>query len=136
MTLFDFSNKRKKLAIDYPDLMGKTVIRSFDGAKFKCVTIQYGKNTKILYVSILRCYDFTNIDTADEYACAVANKAIFIDWEDFFLNYEFSEKECETISGNNFSNNLIKANWQKMKKAFVKDFEDGSHTKQKGETNE
>ena len=136
MTLFDFSNKRKKLAIDYPDLMGKTVIRSFDGAKFKCVTIQYGKNTKILYVSILRCYDFTNIDTADEYACAVANKAMFIDWEDFFLNYEFSEKECETISGNNFSNNLIKANWQKMKKAFVKDFEDGSHSKQKGETNE
>ena len=134
MTLFDFSNKRKKLAIDYPDLMGKTVIRSFDGAKFKCVTIQYGKNTKILYVSILRCYDFTNIDTADEYACAVANKAIFIDWEDFFLNYEFSEKECETISGNNFSNNLIKANWHKMKKAFVKDFEDGSHTKQKGES--
>ena len=136
MTLFDFSNKRKKLAIDYPDLMGKTVIRSFDGAKFKCVTIQYGKNTKILYVSILRCYDFTNIDTADEYACAVANKAIFIDWEDFFLNYEFSEKECETISGNNFSNNLIKANWQKMKKAFLKDFEDGSHKKLKGETNE
>ena len=125
MSLFNFSNKRKKLAIDYSDLMGKTVIRSFDGAKFKCVTIQYGKNTKILYVSILRCYDFTNIDTADEYACAVANKAIFIDWEDFFLNYEFSEKECETISGNNFSNNLIKANWQKMKKAFVKDFEDG-----------
>ena len=116
--------------------MGKTVIRSFDGAKFKCVTIQYGKNTKILYVSILRCYDFTNIDTADEYACAVANKAIFIDWEDFFLNYEFSEKECETISGNNFSNNLIKANWKKMKKAFVKDFEDGSHKKLKGETNE
>ena len=136
MSLFNFSNKRKKLAIDYPDLMGKTVIRSFDGAKFKCVTIQYGKNTKILYVSILRCYDFTNIDTADEYACAVANKAIFIDWEDFFLNYEFSEKECETISGNNFSNNLIKANWQKMKKAFVKDFEDGSHKKLKGETNE
>ena len=84
----------------------------------------------------MRCYDFTNIDTADEYACGVANKAIFIDWEDFFLNYEFSEKECETISGNNFSNNLIKANWQKMKKAFVKDFEDGSHKKLKGETNE
>ena len=127
MTLFDFSNKRKKLAIDYPDLMGKTVIRSFDGAKFKCVTIQYGKNTKILYVSILRCYDFTNIDTADEYACAVANKAIFIDWEDFFLNYEFSEKECETISGNNYSNNLIRANWQKMKKVFVKDFSEGAN---------
>ena len=136
MSLFNFSNKRKKLAIDYPDLMGKTVIRSFDGAKFKCVTIQYGKYTKILYVSILRCYDFTNIDTADEYVCAVANKAIFIDWEDFFLNYEFSEKECETISGNNFSNNLIKANWQKMKKAFLKDFQDGSHKKLKGETNE
>ena len=132
----NFFKKRKKLAIDYDDLMGKTVIRSFDGAKFKCVTIQYGKNTKILYVSILRCYDFTNIDTADEYACAVANKAIFIDWEDFFLNYEFSEKECETISGNNFSNNLIKANWQKMKNTFVKDFEDGSHKKLKGETNE
>ena len=136
MSLFNFSNKRKKLAIDYSDLMGKTVIRNFDGANLNCVTIQYGKNTKILYVSILRCYDFTNIDTADEYACAVANKAIFIDWEDFFLNYEFSEKECETISGNNFSNNLIKANWQKMKKAFVKDFEDGSHKKLKGETNE
>ena len=134
MTLFDFSNKRKKLAIDYPDLMGKTVIRSFDGAKFKCVTIQYGKNTEILYVSILRCVEFTNLNTVDEYASAVANKAIFIDWEDFFLNYEFSEKECETISGNNFSNNLIKANWHKMKKAFVKDFEDGSHTKQKGES--
>ena len=134
--MIDFFKKRRKLAIDYPDLMGKTVIRSFDGAKFKCVTIQYGKNTKILYVSILRCYDFTNIDTADEYACAVANKAIFIDWEDFFLNYEFSEKECETISGNNFSNNLIKANWQKIKKAFLKDFQDGSHKKLKGETNE
>ena len=127
MSLFNFSNKRKKLTIDYPDLMGKTVIRSFDGAKFKCVTIQYGKNTKILYVSILRCYDFTNIDTADEYACAVANKAIFIDWEDFFLNYEFSEKECETISGNNYSNNLIRANWQKMKKVFVKDFSEGAN---------
>ena len=134
--MIDFFKKRRKLAIDYDDLMGKTVISTFDGAKFKCVTIQYGKNTKILYVRILRCYDFTNIDTADEYACAVANKAIFIDWEDFFLNYEFSEKECETISGNNFSNNLIKANWQKMKKTFVKDFEDGSHKKLKGETNE
>ncbi len=136
MTLFDFSNKRKKLAIDYPDLMGKTVIRSFDGAKFKCVTIQYGKNTEILYVSILRCVEFTNIETVDDYAKAVGNKAIFINWDDFFLNYEFSEKECETISGNNFSNNHIKANWQKMKKAFVKDFEDGSHKKLKGETNE
>ena len=123
----NFFKKRKKLAIDYDDFMGKSVIRSFDGAKFKCVTIQYGKNTKILYVSILRCYDFTNIDTADEYACAVANKAIFIDWEYFFLNYEFSEKECETISGNNYSNNLIRANWQKMKKVFVKDFSEGAN---------
>ena len=75
----------------------------------------------------MRCYEFTNIDTADEYAYAVANKAIYIDWEDFFLNYEFSEKECETISGNNFSNNLIKANWQKMKKVFVKDFSEGAN---------
>ena len=125
--MIDFFKKRKKLAIDYDDLMGKTVIRTFDGAKFKCVTIQYGKNTKILYVSILRCYDFTNIDTADEYACAVANKAIFIDWEDFFLNYEFSEKECETISGNNFSNKKIKSCWQKMKEVFIQDFKDGSH---------
>ena len=97
MTLFDFSNKRKKLAIDYPDLMGKTVIRSFDGAKFKCVTIQYEKNTEILYVSILRCYDFDHIDNATEYANAVANKAIFIDWDNFFLNYEFSEKEFFAI---------------------------------------
>ena len=122
-----FKKNRRKLVVDYADLMGKTVKRTFDGAKFKCVTIQYGKNTKILYVSILRCYDFTNIDTADEYACAVANKAIFIDWEDFFLNYEFSEKECETISGNNYSNNLIRANWQKMKKVFVKDFSEGAN---------
>ena len=136
MTLFDFSNKRKKLAIDYPDLMGKTVIRSFDGAKFKCVTIQYGKNTEILYVSILRCVEFTNIETVDDYAKAVGNKAIFINWDDFFLNYEFSEKECETISGNNFSNSKIKACWQKMKEVFIKDFKDGSHTKQIGETNE
>ena len=134
--MIDFFKKRKKLAIDYDDLMGKPVIRSFDGAKFKCVTIQYGKNTEILYVSILRCVEFTNIETVEDYAKAVGNKAIFINWDDFFLNYEFSEKECETISGNNFSNNLIKANWQKMKKAFVKDFEDGSHKKLKGETNE
>jgi hypothetical protein len=109
--------------------MGKTVKRTFDGAKFKCVTIRYAKNTEILYVSILRCYDFDHIDNADEYACAVANKAIFIDWDDFFLNYEFTEKECETISGNNFSNNLIKANWSHIKKVFVKDFQDGSHGK-------
>jgi len=136
MTLFNFSNKRKKLAIDYPDLMGKTVIRSFDGAKFKCITIQYGKNTEILYVSILRCVEFTNLKTVDEYANAAANKAIFINWDDFFQNYEFSEKECETISGNNFSNSKIKAYWQKMKEVFVKDFKDGSHSKQKGETNE
>ena len=136
MTLFDFSNKRKKLAIDYPDLMGKTVIRSFDGAKFKCVTIQYGKNTEILYVSILRCVEFTNIETVDDYAKAVGNKAIYINWDDFHLNYEFSEKECETISGNNFSNKKIKSYWQKMKEVFVKDFKDGSHSKQKGETNE
>ena len=111
-----FKKNRRKLVVDYADLMGKTVKRTFDGAKFKCVTIQYAKNTEVLFVSILRCYDFDHIDNADEYACAVANKAIFIDWEDFFLNYEFSEKECETISGNNFSNNLIKANWQKMSK--------------------
>jgi hypothetical protein len=116
--------------------MGKTVIRSFDGAKFKCVTIQYGKNTEILYVSILRCVEFTNIETVDDYAKAVGNKAIFINWDDFFLNYEFSEKECETISGNNFSNKKIKSYWQKMKEVFVKDFKDGSHSKQKGEANE
>ena len=127
MSLFNFSNKRKKLAIDYPDLMGKTVIRSFDGAKFKCVTIQYGKNTEILYVSILRCVEFTNIETVDDYAKAVGNKAIFINWDDFFLNYEFSEKECETISGNNFSNEKIKSYWQKMKKVFLKDFTEGAN---------
>ena len=39
------------------------------------------------------------------------------------------EKECETISGNNFSNNLIKANWNQIKKVFIKDFKDGSHGK-------
>ena len=130
--MIDFFKKRRKMDIDYDDLMGKTVIRSFDGAKFKCITIQYGKNTKILYLSILRCVEFTNIDTVDEYASAVANKAIFIDWDDFFLNYEFSEKECETISGNNFSNSKIKACWQKMKEVFVQDFKDGSQSKQKG----
>jgi len=115
--------------VDYADLMGKTVKRTFDGAKFKCVTIQYAKNTEVLYVSILRCYDFENIDNATEYANAVTNKAIFIDWDNFFLNYEFTEKDCETISGNNFSNNLIKANWNHIKKVFVKDFKDGSHGK-------
>ena len=124
-----FKKNRRKLLVDYADLMGKTVKRTFDGAKFKCVTIQYAKNTEVLYVSILRCYDFESIDNADEYACAVANKAIFIDWDNFFLNYEFSEKDCETISGNNFSNNLIKANWNQIKKVFVKDFQDGSHGK-------
>ena len=124
-----FKKNRRKLVVDYADLMGKTVKRTFDGAKFKCVTIQYAKNTEVLYVSILSCYDFEHIDTADEYACAVANKAIFIDWDDFFLNYEFTEKECETISGNNFSNNLIKANCNHIKKVFVKDFQDGSHVK-------
>jgi hypothetical protein len=102
-----FKKNRRKLVVDYADLMGKTVKRTFDGAKFKCVTIQYAKNTEILYVSILRCYDFDHIDNA----------------------YEFTEKECETISGNNFSNNLIKANWNQIKKVFVKDFQDGSHGK-------
>ena len=64
-----FSKKnRKRLVVDYGDLMGKTVKRTFDGAKFKCVTIQYAKNTEILYVSILRCYDFEHIDNATEYA--------------------------------------------------------------------
>ena len=124
-----FKKNRRKLVVDYADLMGKTVQRTFDGAKFKCVTIQYAKNTEILYVSILRCYDFESIDNATEYANAVANKAIFIDWDNFFLNYEFTEKDCETISGNNFSNNLIKANWNQIKKVFVKDFKDGSHGK-------
>ena len=103
-----WKKNRRKLVVDYADLMGKTVKRTFDGAKFKCVTIQYAKNTEILYVSILRCYDFENIDNATEYANAVANKA---------------------ISGNNFSNNLIKANWNQIKKVFVKDFKDGSHGK-------
>ena len=82
-----FKKNRRKLVVDYADLMGKTVKRTFDGAKFKCVTIQYAKNTEILYVSILRCYDFESIDNATEYANAVANKAIFIDWDNFFLNY-------------------------------------------------
>ena len=50
--MIDFFKKRKKLAIDYEDLMGKTVIRSFDGAKFKCVTIQYGKNTKTNFLNL------------------------------------------------------------------------------------
>ena len=131
-----FKKNRRKLVVDYADLMGKTVKRTFDGAKFKCVTIQYAKNTEILYVSILRCVEFTNIETVDDYAKAVGNKAIFINWDDFFLNYEFSEKECETISGNNFSNKKIKSYWQKMKEVFVKDFKDGSHSQQKGETNE
>ena len=115
---------RKKMIVDYDDLMGKTVKRNFDGAKFKCVTIQCSKNKNTLYVSILRCYDFENIDNADEYACALANKQMFIDWDNFFLNYRFSEKNCETISGNNFSNNLIKANWNHIKKVFLKDFQD------------
>nr|BAR30882.1 hypothetical protein [uncultured Mediterranean phage uvMED] len=115
---------RRKLVVDYADLMGKTVKRNFDGAKFKCVTIQYSKDKDVLSVSILRCYDFENIDNADEYACALANKAIFINWDNFFLNYKFSEKNCETMSGNNFSNNFIKANWTKLKKVFVKDFQD------------
>ena len=70
-----FKRNRRKLVVDYADLMGKTVVRTFDGAKFKCVTIQYAKNTKILYVSILRCYEFETIDNATEYANAVANKA-------------------------------------------------------------
>ena len=64
-----FKKNRRKLVVDYADLMGKTVKRTFDGAKFKCVTIQYAKNTEVLYVSILRCYDFDHIDNADEYAC-------------------------------------------------------------------
>lgn len=115
---------RRKIVVDYADLMGKTVKRNFDGAKFKCVTIQYSKKTEVLYVSILRCYDFEHIDNADEYACAVGNKAIYIDWDNFFLNYEFTEKDCETISGSNFSNNFIKANWNKIKKVFLKDFQD------------
>tara|TARA_R100000234_G_scaffold53018_1_gene31872 strand:- start:254 stop:625 length:372 start_codon:yes stop_codon:yes gene_type:complete len=115
---------RKKIVVDYDDLMGKTVKRNFDGAKFKCVTIQYSKKAKVLYVSILRCYDFEHIDNADEYACASANKQIFIDWDNFFLNYKFTEKDCETISGSNFSNNFIKANWNKIKKVFLKDFQD------------
>jgi hypothetical protein len=105
-----FKKNRRKLVVDYADLMGKTVKR-------------------ILYVSILRCYDFENIDNATEYANAVANKAIFINWDNFFLNYEFSERDCETISGNNFSNNLIKANWNQIKKVFVKDFKEGAHGK-------
>ena len=112
------------MIVDYDDLMGKTVKRNFDGAKFKWVTIQYSKDKDVLSVSILRCYDFENIDNADEYACALANKAIFINWDNFFLNYKFSEKNCETMSGNNFSNNFIKANWTKLKKVFVKDFQD------------
>ena len=122
-------NNRKRLVVDYGDLMGKTVKRTFDGAKFKCITIQYAKNTEILYVSILRCYDFEHIDTVEEYANAAVNKAIFINWDDFFQNYEFTEKDCETISGNNFSNNLIKANWKQIKKVFVQDFKNGSHGK-------
>ena len=121
---------RKPLVVDYADLMGKTILRTFDGAKFKCVTVQYAKNTEVLYVSILRCYpEFEHINNSDEYACALANKAIFIDWDNFFENYEFSEKQCETMSGKNHSNNLIKANWNHIKKVFLKDFKDGSHGK-------
>ena len=119
-----FKKNRRKLVVDYADLMGKTVKRTFDGAKFKCVTIQYAKNTEVLYVSILRCYDFESIDNATEYANAVANKAIFIDWDNFFLNYEFSEKDCETISYKKLKNNMIKANLNKKKKVFVKYFKE------------
>ena len=123
------SRMRKPLVVDYADLMGKTILRTFDGAKFKCVTIQYAKDSEVLYVSILRCYEFEHINTSDEYACALANKAIFIDWDNFFENYVFSEKQCETMSGKNHPNNLIKANWQHIKKVFLKDFKDGSHGK-------
>ena len=31
-----FKKNRRKLVVDYADLMGKTVKRTFDGAKFKC----------------------------------------------------------------------------------------------------
>ena len=121
---------REPLVLDYADLMGKTVVRTFDKAVFKCITINCVTKEDKLFITIIRRSDFiTDPKTPNEWGLGKVDKQMLIDWDNFFENYEFSEKDCATMSGNNFTNNVIQANWQHIKKVFLQDFKDGSHGK-------
>ena len=70
---------------------------------------------------------------------AVSGERIFNFFYKLYNSNDISLEKCLMITNqiiNEFSNKKIKSYWQKMKEVFVKDFKDGSHSKQKGEANE